>query len=362
MKMTLGWLVVAAALTMGFSACSSEESVIEEKPTPQQPAQATKIHVTVDAGIDNDDAATTRSLVVKDGTTRTLTFTAPVGNPGDANYSPGDRLYISGDIERNVRTMGGMLTVKNISDDGQSATFEGDLTVWKCEGWPYPEDTEWAATQTGDPMTWYGTNHIAATLVPAAATIGETYTMGGDGDINLNYGLSFVTGDGDLVKKLMESTFYVHGYYDKTDKCFNLECEDPIFNCTISGLKADQEYHVRFVNADNKEFYDNNDIQITWSYDVSVTTDGDGIARFACTIPFRGEGYWVIDFSTGSNFEDNTTHRYIIGERGEMWGNKVYNLTKAAKILCPSCHSTNVTTDGWGQYVCGDCSHSWYYW
>ena len=73
-----GWQVVAAALVLGMTACSSENDLSQE-PT-QQPTQTAKtIHVTVGAGIDSN---TTRSAVVTEDGKRKLTFTA------------GDKLYI----------------------------------------------------------------------------------------------------------------------------------------------------------------------------------------------------------------------------------------------------------------------------
>ena len=83
--LSLGWLVGAAALL--FAGCSSEDGVMDEQ-TPQQPAQTqATIHVTVGAGI-TDGEATTRSTVVKDGSTRTLQFTA------------GDKLYVWGQKDK----------------------------------------------------------------------------------------------------------------------------------------------------------------------------------------------------------------------------------------------------------------------
>ena len=79
----MGWLVMAAALTIGMSACSSDADSIAE-PTIQEPAP-TSLHITVGAGI-ADDNATTRADVVN-GTnsenkpTHKLVFTT------------GDRLY-----------------------------------------------------------------------------------------------------------------------------------------------------------------------------------------------------------------------------------------------------------------------------
>ena len=84
MKRTMkaGWLVVAAALMIGMTACSNDDNMTEV------PTAAQGVQVTVSAGLDNGDGATTRADVV-DGTnsetgkaTHTLVFTT------------GDRLYV----------------------------------------------------------------------------------------------------------------------------------------------------------------------------------------------------------------------------------------------------------------------------
>ena len=117
-RMLWGWLVVAAALTLGWTACSSEENVIDE-PT-LAPAVST-IHVSVGAGM--GDEAQTRSGVTEDvvdgKTQRTLKFTE------------GDRLYVYGgqkDADNGYNIMG-YLTMKegSLSTDGKSANFEGEL-------------------------------------------------------------------------------------------------------------------------------------------------------------------------------------------------------------------------------------------
>ena len=119
MKKTLCWLVVAAAFTIGMTACSSDADSIVE-PTIQEPAP-TSLHITVGAGIANDNA-TTRAEVVN-GTnsdnkpTHTLKFTT------------GDRLYFWRYIDGNNLT--GILTMDGEpTDDGLSATFSGDVKMY----------------------------------------------------------------------------------------------------------------------------------------------------------------------------------------------------------------------------------------
>ena len=95
MKKTLGWLVVAAALS--FSACSSEDSVIEEKPTTQQPAQTpTKIHVTVGAGIGEGESSSGADTSAGEATTRADVTVVTEGSSKTRTliFTKGDRLYV----------------------------------------------------------------------------------------------------------------------------------------------------------------------------------------------------------------------------------------------------------------------------
>ena len=64
--MKLGWLVMAAALTIGMTACSNDDNIIDEPTTSAVPQAVSTVHVTVGAGFDGDDA-TTRADVVQDG-------------------------------------------------------------------------------------------------------------------------------------------------------------------------------------------------------------------------------------------------------------------------------------------------------
>ena len=132
---TLGWLVGAAArkavggamtaAALLFAGCSSEDDTIAGEPKTTEPtAQTTVIRVTVGAGI-SDGEATTRSTVVKEGSTRTLQFSA------------GDKLYVWRELAGDVtKHLAGELTMKDGSptDGGTQASFEGELTVYDDKG------------------------------------------------------------------------------------------------------------------------------------------------------------------------------------------------------------------------------------
>lgn len=309
--MGLAALLMTGAAMM-FSACSSEDDLAQEPTAPQQPTEtATKIHVSVGAGI-ND--ATTRSLVVKDGSTRTLQFTT------------GDKLYIHGSITPNERVMCGLISIKDISADGLSATFDGDLTVYEKVNDEWVEDADYS--QEGDPMTWYGDNTIDGKLVHADAPSGLYQTLWGM-SYRFQYNKSLMTGETDNVSKLMESAIHVQGRYNKTDKRFNLSCDDAIFNCTFGGLAKNTEYYVRLgINSDEMEY--NNMGYFIYNYDnyQPVTTDADGTARFAFGFDKKGDAYYVIQLCTSDGFEPeyDDVLTCIIGQK--HIDAKVYNLSR----------------------------------
>ena len=199
-RMLWGWLVVAAALTLGWTACSSEENVIDE-PT-LAPAVST-IHVSVGAGM--GDEAQTRSGVteaVVDGKTlRTLKFTE------------GDRLYVYGgqkDADNGYNIMG-YLTMKegSLSTDGKSANFEGELTLYK-KGSP----TEDNPFTTSDPLSEC---ILDAHLIPQ--TFVEGFFADNPGGLcYYEYGKSLATGK-DCVNTLMTTALRVISTtYDATTK------------------------------------------------------------------------------------------------------------------------------------------------
>ena len=316
MTKTLGWLVVAAALTFGFSACSSDDDAVAEKPTVNPAVTADgKVHVTVGAGLSDGQTRTTVETTTEwDGTRRTLKFTT------------GDRLYIMGSIESDVRKMGGFVEVQSISEDGLSATFDGDLTVWKkISAWEWSEDdTDWAATQTGDPMTWYGTNWVEGWLVHADA-VSELYMTTTEMTYSFQYEKSLATGATDNVSALMNSALYVKGDY--MDNCFDLKSEDVILNCTFSGL-ANGTYNVHFQRADSEDKYMEGNY-MAQGYDQTVAVGDDGTARFAISIPTHMlNTYSGIGLSTDDEqLEDDRFYNCPLGQRQDVSA-KVYNISR----------------------------------
>ena len=327
----LGMLAIAAILMAGFTACSSEDMV----DNPVQPTQSQKIHVTVGAGLGGDDAQTRSQVVLSSNsqtgkTIRTLTFTE------------GDRLYIQGDfsiedvmLERHDYRMAGYLDL--ISGAGTtSAMFSGDLTVWKIVWETYEIVNDFATTHPGNPLELFGSNTFTATLIHKDAKAGIVSIDPHTHLCSFDYTYSFVTGESDNVKKLMETALYVRGNYDPSKRIFNLACGDPIFNCnfTIDGLDYNHEYYVRIVKDGNITSYIPKDFNASF-----VTTDWFGYVKFACTTPLSGSGDWKIqlcsyhDFTSGPVYERPFTNNPNIGA-------KVYNVGNAP-TTDPDTHGPN---------------------
>lgn len=319
MKKTLGWLVVAAALTMGMSACSSDADSIVE-PTIQEPAP-TSLHITVGAGIANDNA-TTRADVV-DGTnsetgkaTHTLVFTT------------GDRLYfwryVSGNYLTGILTMDG-----EPSSDGLSATFSGDVKLYngyneEITGYDYssidnPLSGSWAYLMlSGAPDGLYDEDHCGFDF-------NESYSIAPD------------------VNTLMKTALFVRGDYDGTQ--FNLTNKAPILNCALGGLTPNTAYTVKLRMASEQDDYENNIFVSEIIYpSTTVTTDGVGNVHFAISGKdyLDDNFYWVLQLIRGIRTKD-----YVIGQK--TFEPKIYNLTRGIRAYTPSAFSNNQA--GTEQYI-----------
>jgi len=312
----MGVLAVSAALAMTAASCSSDDDVMETPPAPP----TGKVHVTVGAGIGEG----TRSAVVKDGATRTLKFTE------------GDQLFIAGDIERNKIRMGGVLQLVSVSDDGCSATFSGDLSFVENKGnWNWQEKTDYVVQHPEDPIQDYynaPTCYLIHKDTPA-----ELFSFSSDLSIDYNQKYSLAADASDAVGKLMTSVMYVYGCYEANINTFKLDVAYyPIFNCTITGLKANTKYVVGFVVADDENDYSPNSSSADISaYIPTVTTDDGGTATFAISHLVFGSGYRAIWFREGDNGEiDWSSRQYevILGTRQSSSGlhGKVFTVNKAA--------------------------------
>lgn len=301
MKKTLGWLVVAAALTIGMTACSSDADSIAE-PTIQEPAP-TSLHITVGAGIANDNA-TTRAEVVN-GTnsdnkpTHTLVFTT------------GDRLFFQKLLE-NGKFLTGWLTMDGSpSSDGLSATFSGTVKPYDLGG----EEISYNLSGI-DPLA--GSN---AYLMPSGAAEG-CFSIPFSGVYGLYFNESYsIAAD---VNTLMKTALYVKGDYNSTQQRFNLTKQFPILNCALGGLTPNTAYTVKLRWAGKQTNYEDNFFVSEIPYASTVTTDAGGNARFAISgnnNKLTENRYWVVQLSDGEQTKD-----YVIGQK--QFESKVYNLTR----------------------------------
>ena len=329
MTMT-GWLVMAAALTMSFTACSNDDNLVEN-PVLSTVTNSNKIHITVGAGIGD---GTTRSAVVNDNGSRKLTFTT------------GDRLYVYANITgggdesngketkkvtmrrapiENGKIMAGYLTIdaNSIGNGGTTATFSGDLDVWESGAEPWdPYTSSSYDFTTDDPLG--ECSMVYATLVHKDA--GTAFVVDENSKkVYYDYEFSKLA---STVDALMTSTLEVEGTYDSSNKRFSLAVADdewgcsPIFNCNVTGgLTANAEYSVQLLcgaNADNVG---------TYGTLGTVTANGSGAVSFACMQRVgKDSRYYAIRFKSTTNAND--WKRINLGTKALE--SKVYNISRAA--------------------------------
>ncbi|WP_143005677.1 hypothetical protein [Prevotella communis] len=328
----LGWLVMAAALS--FTACSSENDLTQE-PTPQQQAQT--IHISVGAGI---DPATTRSTVDYSNGVRTLQFTT------------GDRLYVWGSYgemeeepsgqEYYPYIIAGYLDLDSDSFDPSNptnATFSGDLTVyeWTYEVGDYEDEwneeiEDWEKTGqyfvttpgyyspvlsspgflTNDPLADF--EDVTATLLHKDAVEDDDYGIL-DRDLQIYYRHNCAT----TVEELMTKQLTVSGVYDPSTKSFALtkNANQPILNCTISGLEDGVSYKVDYIYGATAAMSDHSTILY------SSLTATSGTLSFAF---FAKPANYFHGIRLTNTADANDTYDVNIGQKA--FDSKVYNLSR----------------------------------
>ena len=294
--MNAGWLVVAAALMIGMTACSNDYNITEEPTVPTTEAQG--VQVTVSAGLNDGNGPTTRAevaeAIVEGKTQRTLKFTT------------GDRLYISRwyiDCYLNgILTMDGEPT-----DGGLGATFSGTLKAYNNNN---EEITNYDYASLSDPLS-----SSKAILIPSGAAAGcfnEANHMGAP--FVEQYSLAAD------VNTLMTTALYVVGTYNGSG--YTLTKQKPILNCNLGGLTAGTVYSISLKYTRDQEISPYEDFI---SYTPTVTADGDGNVHFAISgdqTYFGYNFYWQLQLDDGVE-----TYDYTIGQK--QFAAKVYNLTRA---------------------------------
>ena len=309
-------LAIAAALVMTMASCSSENDLVET-PNVEQSVQPTTdgVKITVSAGIGDSDG-TTRAAVDYSQTDangkpiRTLTFTT------------GDRLYVTAKptaaTDENT-WLAGYVTIAptSISPDGKSASFEGDLQVWDKNGYDVTDQFTFGANPLDE------CSNMRAFLVPKDAPDGLLILNKNHTVHDLDYTKSIAAD----VNTLMKTAIKVSGGYNGTTKTFNLTGKTVILNCAIGHLTANNNYTFKLRAAINQSEYEANEGVIENSYDGTVTTDDNGVARFAIGLAENDNLYYVLQLKRNS-----TTREYVIGQK--TLSTKVYNVKKDNYALC----------------------------
>ena len=289
-----GWLVMAAALTMGLTACTGDDSLVENMEQPAQP-MTTGVTVTVGASIADDNGdATTRSTVddsqrdANDKVIRTLKFTKS------------DKLYVYRSVDANTKLAGELTMVTGSrTNDNKDAQFTGTLKAYDASG------NEKAYTFGSDPLegttatlVHYNMNTSAISITPGR-------------EVTYNYS-EMKAGN---IKNLMTKSLKVTGSYDSQTQTYALSSSDPIFNCMFYALdKGQTEYTV------NLKYQEGGSYKSAGSW--TFTSTGDGIGYVAFASPKKGNYTWKLEIYRGSTLA-NTIE---IGSKNI--GTKVYNLSR----------------------------------
>lgn len=283
------------------TACSQEFFLMDEAPKT--------VHITVGANMGEPQ---TRSAVVTEDGTRTLTFTA------------GDRLYVCGRITGTApqKIVAGYLDMVGTPADGATtASFSGDLSVYVYNSSEDRYDASSHPFVTDDPL---GECTVAYGTLVHKDAVG--FTVGAD-----KWG-EYSSRVASTVNDLMTTMLCVQGTYNSGTKSFPLSVDlwgyssdewcAPIFNCTISGLKPSTTYAVSHIRSTSCE----NALDEHGNYLGTITSDAEGNATFACySVCVKAEKYHVLKFLT----EDYTDDRNVyLGSKA--LADKVYNITRPA--------------------------------
>lgn len=296
-KTIRGWLVMAAALavtTMGMTACSGDDSLVENMEQPAQP-MTTEVTVTVGASIADDNGdATTRSTVddsqrdANDKIIRTLKFTKS------------DKLYVYRSVDANTKLAGELTMVTGSrTNDNKDAQFTGTLKAYDASGnekdYTFGSDPLEGTTAT---LVHYNMNTSAISI-----TLGKAVTY--------NYS-EMKAGN---INNLMTKSLKVTGSYDSQTQTYTLTSSDPIFYCLFQALNDGlAEYTV------NLKYQEGGSYKSAGSW--SFTSTGDGIGYVAFASPKKGNYTWKLEIYRGSSL----TNTIEIGSKNI--GAKVYNLRR----------------------------------
>lgn len=360
---TMGWLVMAAALTIGTTACSSDDMLAENNEPTVMPQAQQKVHITVGAGVGT--SGTTRSSVDYNSETKERTL----------KFTDGDKLYVRAVIEEAhddnyddpedpndmhaSKIMAGFLTIDpaTISADGKSAQFTGDLDIYEGTVVPQRWDDEldeWVIDYEN--IEDYGLvyspgTHTFTTADPLAECVRANAELAHAGseaeytvyDDNKSFDYDFMVASS--VNELMTSSYRVGCEYDPDSHSFNLWANDMfsvILNCTISGLTPGASYTVGMFYGETEDYNSFLD------YEGKVAADGEGKATFAI-LTMDGDNYYQLALSNIAE------HKVVTLGRKEL-ETKVYNIkATATDYVSPAGAPIVSGTAAWLRYG------EWYY-
>lgn len=266
--LTLAMLMPATMLT---TACSSDDSIINDEPTA---TKGFELPVTVNV---------TRQ---GDATTRT-TYTDNGNKTGSLAFSTGDKLLVKGMVNLSEQ-FAGILTWQS------GGTFSGTITT---------QNTSY--TGTADDLLKNATTFISAYLLPAGYDSKGFITVSGSGyqmRITYDWTKAFALTKAEAVEQL--SREYADSYSSGTG--FALAPSGFILNFTITGLTPNTEVAVSFTKD-------------TTTISGNVTTDGSGNATFAMSIKDSSIGDGTLTVG-GNNIALPST---------ALAKGKIYNITRA---------------------------------
>lgn len=331
----MGWLVMAAALTIGTTACSSDDMLAENNEPTVMPQAQQKVHITVGAGVGT--SGNTRSTVDYNSGTKERTL----------KFTDGDKLYVRATIEEehsdvlwggsdyDSKIMAGFLTIDpaTISADGKSAQFTGDLDIYV--GTVVPVYGEYWDDELDDwvpdyeniedyDVVYNAGSHPFLTDDPldeCSLTDANLAHAGSDAEYKVDNSKYF---DYDpfvasSVNELMTSSYGVSGSYNQESHSFDLitnNLRSAILSCTISGLTPGASYTVRLNYGETEDYNSFLD------YEGNVTANGDGKATFAITA-MKEDYYYQLVLSS-------TAGRKLVTLGRKELVTKVYNITTTA--------------------------------
>lgn len=330
-----GWLVMAAALIIGLSACSNDD-VVSEGPLKADGPQT--ISITVGAGFDED--ASTRSAVVynESAKTRTLIFTE------------GDRLYVQGFLgEHHVESIGdtyysyydykiaGCLTMVegSLSEDGKSAKFAGDLYLLPSKKFEYEWGIDYGYEKDEEATyDFEGKDPLSLTAETQTYLVHEDAVEYDDFYMTDSY-FGFMSGWASDVNTLITTKMSVGSYdnYNAEAKSFTLyNMTGPIFNFAISGLEANTSYQIYYCGT-----YGSPEFPFPFENPLgnAITSDASGKVSFAIFAISYSRSHGIKFVPTNEEgWADESYGDVMMVDLGELSLDEetIYNITRKAKI------------------------------